>query len=150
VIDQFQAHAQPRLAHRAEHGGDFLTREHHGQDERLGDAHLTEHRPAGALMAIDEEGAQGELGRLHGRAGVVLVLAQEQEVGAQLIRGEGERIDAEMFGEFADVADVFLFGRRAVIFEFDKLLELCDGGIGSMNHKAARLPVSAETRSPPI
>ena len=111
MIDQLQARAQPRLAHRVEDGGDFLAREHHRQDEGFGDAHFLENRPAGALMAIDEEAAQGKLGRLHGTAGVVLVLAQEQEVRAQLILAERERIALEVFGEFAHVANVFLPGR---------------------------------------
>ena len=72
-------------------------------------------------------------------------LAQEQEVTAKLILGEGEGITAEMFGALADVADVFLFGGRAEVFEIDKLLKLCDGWIGSMNHRRARMP-SCEVR----
>ena len=31
-----------------------------------------------------------------------------------------------MFGRFADVADVLLFGRRPIIFELDEFLELRD------------------------
>ena len=50
-------------------------------------------------------------------------LAQKEEVLAELILGECERVAAEMLGALADVTDVFLFGRRPVIFEFDKLLE---------------------------
>ena len=53
----------------------------------------------------------------------MLFLAEEEEVLAQLILGESEGVAAEVFGALADVADVFLFGGRAVIFEFDKLLE---------------------------
>jgi hypothetical protein len=37
MIDQFQAHPQARLAHGVQHGGHFLAREHHGQNERLGE-----------------------------------------------------------------------------------------------------------------
>jgi hypothetical protein len=101
-----------------------------GRIKGIGDAHLAEHRPAGEAMAIDEEGAQGKLGRLHGRAGVVLLLAQEQKAAAELILGERERIAAEVRCEFAHAADVFLPGGRAMVLELDKLLELCDGGMG--------------------
>jgi hypothetical protein len=58
-----------------------------------------------------------------------------------LIFGEGQGIAAEMFGALAHVADVLLFGGRAEVFEIDKLLELCDGGIGSMSHRRARMPL---------
>src|SRR5206468_2957385 len=93
---------------------------------------------------IDEEGTQAELGRLHGRAGVVFDLAQEQEVTADLILGQGDWITAEMFGALAHVTDVLLFGGRPEVFEVDKLLELCDGGIGSMSHRRARMPSSED------
>ena len=106
-----------------QHGGDFLPGKHKGQDQRFGDADFGEDRPVRDAMAIDEEGAQAELGRLHGGTGVVLFLAEEEELLAQLILGESEGVAAEMFGALADVADVFLFGERPVIFEFDKLLE---------------------------
>jgi len=84
----------------------------------------------------------------------MLVLAQEQEVLAELVFAEREGIAAEMFGKFAHVTDVFLFSGRSEIFEFDKLLELCDGRIGSMNHRRARMPSRedkiARHLSPPI
>jgi hypothetical protein len=57
------------------------------------------------------------------------VLAQKQEVLAQLILGERGRIAAEMIRQAADIADVFLACGRLEVFEFDKLLELCDGRI---------------------
>ena len=83
----------------------------------------------------------------------MLLLAQEEEVLAQLILGERERIAAEMFGELAHVTDVFLFGGRAVIFEFDKLLELCDGGMGMMKsgcHRPARMPSREDKIARPL
>ena len=54
----------------------------------------------------------------------MLVLAQEQEVFPELILAESGRVALEVLGQLADIADVFLFGRCAVVFEFDKLLEL--------------------------
>ena len=53
---------------------------------------------------------------LHGRGVVMFVLAQEQEVLADLILGEDRRITLEVFGQFADVADVLLFGGWPIIF----------------------------------
>ena len=64
------------------------------------------------------------LAKLSGSEFAELVLAQEQEVLALLVFGERGRVALEMFGQLADIADVFLFGRCAVVFEFDKLLEL--------------------------
>ena len=54
----------------------------------------------------------------------MLVLAQEQEVFAELVLAERSRVTLEMLGELADIADVLLLGGRPVVFEFDKLLEL--------------------------
>ena len=70
---------------------------------------------AGELEAFAEEAAKGKLGHLHGAGGVVLVLAQEQEVLAELIFGERGRIALEVLGQFAHVADVFLFGGRSKV-----------------------------------
>ena len=51
------------------------------------------------------------------------MLAQEQEVLAQLVLGERGRVALKVFGQLADIADVLLFGGGSVVFEFDKLLE---------------------------
>ena len=133
MIDERHADAQSRLAHGQEHLLDILTRQHDGQLERLLNLQVLEHGPALDLVAIDEEGAQGIAGGLHGAVGVELDLAQEQEVLADLVLGEGERVALEMVGAAAHVADVFLAGGRAVIFEFDKLLEFCDGWVVDFN-----------------
>jgi hypothetical protein len=61
---------------------------------------------------------------------VMLVLAQKQEVLADLVFRERGRIALEMPGQFADVADVLLFGGGPVIFKLDELLELRDRGGG--------------------
>jgi hypothetical protein len=42
----------------------------------------------------------------------VLVLAQEQEVLANLVLGEGGRVALEMLGQFADIPDVLFLGRQ--------------------------------------
>lgn len=59
----------------------------------------------------------------------MLVLAEKEEVLPELIFGQGGRIALEMFGQFADVADVFFFGGRSEVFQLDKGLELFDRGI---------------------
>ena len=59
----------------------------------------------------------------------MLVLAQEQEVIAHLVLSQGGRVALDMHGQLAHVANLFLLGRRAVVFEFDKLLEFGDGGV---------------------
>ena len=71
-----------------------------------------------------------------------LVLAQEQEVRAQLILGQRGGIALEMLGEFTDVANVLLFGRSAEIFKLDVLFELSDRGIVNY-HRLGSMPVSA-------
>src|ERR1043166_554941 len=106
-----------------------------GQYLRWHDAHLLEDPPAGDLQAVAEEGAQGATGQLHGRAAELLLLAQEQKVGAQLILSEGGRIAVVMLAELAHVADVFVLGGLAIIFELDKVRELCDGRMDSMFHR---------------
>jgi hypothetical protein len=72
-----------------------------------------------------------------------LVLAQEQEVRAQLILGQRGGIALEMLGEFTDVANVLLFGRSAEIFKLDVLFELSVRRIVD-NHRLGRMPVSAD------
>src|SRR6185436_13682387 len=103
----------------------------------------------GDVEAVAEEGAQGAAGQLHRRAAELFLLAQEQEVGAELILGERGRVARVVLAELAHVADVFVLGGRAVIFELDKVRELCEGGMSWFKHKAASVPVDAGTRSPP-
>jgi hypothetical protein len=124
MVDQSQRGAEARFAHRAEQGLHFGAAQNDGQDFRFGDAHFLEHRPAADLDAIQVEGQQRVFGGLHGSGLVVLVLAQEQEVLAQLVLGKSGGVALEMLGELADITDVLLFGGWPVVFEFDKLLEL--------------------------
>ena len=129
MIHEAQAGAEAGLAHGLEQGLHLGPGQDHGQDLRFGDADFPKHGPAGDLEALHVEAPQRILGRLHGAALVVLVLAQEQEVLAHLVLGEGGRITLDVLGQLAHVAHVFFLGRLAVIFEFDKLLEFCDGGV---------------------
>ena len=75
--------------------------------------------------------------------------AQEQEVLADLISDEDRRITLEVFGQFADVPDVFFFGRRSIIFELDELLELCDGRV-VVFHRWERMPSREDKTAHPI
>ena len=106
---------------------------------------LWPNRPALDLDALQIEAEQRAFGRLHGRGLVMFVLAQEQEVLADLVLAERGRIALEMLGQFADVANVLLFGGRPIIFKLDQLLELCDRRIGVF-HRWERMP-SCEDRT---
>ena len=152
VIDEAQRGAIARLLHRSEQRGHLFARQYQRQGLRRRDAHLLEDRPAGDVEAVTEETAQGAPGELHGRAAELLLLAQEQEVSAQLILGQRGRVALVMLAQLAYVTDVFVLGGLAIIFELDKVRELCQGWIsrdGRVNHRAGSVPVSAVTRSPP-
>ncbi len=124
VVHETQAGAEARFAHRRQDSLDLRAGEDHGQNLRFGDAHLPEDGPAADLEALDKEAEQRVFGHLHGAAGVVLVLAQEQEGRAELVLGEGGRVALEVLGQFADIPDVLFLGRLAVIFKLDELLEI--------------------------
>ena len=109
---------------------------------RFGNAPLPEDGPAGDLEALDVEAEQCVFGHLHRAAGVVLVLAQEQKVLAELVLSEGGRIALEMLGQFAHIPDVLFLGRLPVIFKLDELLELSDRRIRSVFHRLGRVPLS--------
>ena len=72
------------------------------------------------------------------------MLAQEQEVLAQVVLGERGRIALEMLGQFADMPDVLFLGRLPVIFKLDELLELSDRRIRSVFHRPGRVPLSED------
>jgi len=76
----------------------------------------------------------------------VLVLAQEQEVLAELVLGERSRVALEVLGQLADIPDVLFLGRLPVIFKLDELLELSDRRIRSVFHKPGRVPLSEGNR----
>ena len=71
----------------------------------------------------------------------VLVLAQEEEVLADLIFAECGWIALKMLGQLAHITDVFLFSWLAIIFKLDELLELGDRWMGSMYHRRERMPL---------
>ena len=154
VVHEAQASAEARLAHGGQEAFHFRARQHDGQHLRLGHAHLPEDGPAGDLEALDVEAEQRVFSHLHRAAGVVLVLAQEQEVLPELVFREGGRIALEMLGQLADIPDVLFLGRLAVIFKLDELLEFGDRGIVNM-HKPGRMSLRegnfpANRRSQPM
>jgi len=108
----------------------------------LGDAQLAKDGPASDLEALDIEAEQSVFSHLHGAAGVMLVLAQEQEVLAQLIFGERGRVALKVLGEFANIPHVLFLGRLTVIFKLDELLEFGDRGIVRFMHRPGRVPSS--------
>ena len=67
------------------------------------------------------------------------MLAQEQEVLAQLVLGESGRVALEVLGQLADIPDVFLFRRLPVIFKLDVVFELSDRRIVD-NHSREGCP----------
>ena len=102
--DQAQTGLETHFPQRGQQGGDFLAGEDHGQGLVFDDADFFKDRPGLAeLEAVAEEATEGKLGDLHGAGGVTLVLAQEQEVLAELILGERGWIALEMLGQFAHV-----------------------------------------------
>ena len=72
----------------------------------------------------------------------MFVLAQKQEVLAQLIFGEGGRVALEMFGQFSDIPDILFLSRLTEIFKLDVLLELSDRRIRSVFHRLGSMPLS--------
>ena len=70
----------------------------------------------------------------------MLVLAQEQEVLAELVFGEGGRVALKMLGQLADIPDVLFLGRLTVIFKLDEFLEFGDRGIVCFMHRPGRVP----------
>src|SRR5208283_1906103 len=141
VVHEPEAGAEARFAHRAQNGLHLRARQDYGQDFRLGDANFFEDRPAGDLDTIQVEAQQSVLGRLHGTGLIVLVLAQKQKVLANLVLRQSGRVTLEMLGQFANISHVLFFGRRAIIFKLDKLLELSDGRIVKF-HMPGRMPLS--------
>ena len=127
VIDQAQHRAITRQLHGFEQRGDLFAREHQRQRLWRGDAQFAKHRPAFDAEAVLEKRPQGALGHLHGRGPELPHLPQFEIIGAHLVLGQRGRVAPVMVAEPADVADVFLLGGTAKIFELDKRGELCDG-----------------------
>jgi hypothetical protein len=68
----------------------------------------------------------------------MFMLAQEQEILAKLVFGQCGGIALEMFGQFADISHILFFGRLAIIFKLDEVLELSDRGVVYM-HRPGRM-----------
>ncbi len=70
------------------------------------------------------------------------MLAQEDEVLAQLVLGQGGRVALEVFSQLANIAHILFFGRLAEIFKLDVLLEFSDRRIVYL-HRPGRMPACA-------
>ena len=121
-----------------------------GEDQRQGrappDDQFGKDLPVAAQMFAKEELKRG-LADGHGRAGEVLVLAQEQEVLAQLIFRQRGRVALEMIGQAADITHIFLAGGRLEVFEFDKFAELLYRRVINL-HRGQRMSSSTHEPKP--
>ena len=104
VIHEAQGGAKAGLDDGLEEGLDFSAGQDGGQDLGFGDADFLEHGPTLDLDAVQKEGQEGILGGLHRGGLVVLVLAQKENVLADLVFGEDGRIALEMLGQLTDLA----------------------------------------------
>jgi len=77
---------------------DLAARQREGQHLWFGNPHFFEQRPAGDLDAIQVEAQQRVFGHLHRAAGVMFVLAQEEEILPDLVLGERGRVARKVFG----------------------------------------------------
>jgi hypothetical protein len=140
VVHQAQAGTEARFAHGGQNALDLSTGQDDGQHLGLSNAQLAKDGPASDLEALDKKAEQRIFGHLHGAAGVTFVLAQEQEVLAQLVFGERGRVALKVLSELTDIPDVLFLGRLTVIFKLDVLLEFGDRGIVCFMHKPGRMP----------
>lgn len=115
-----------------------------------GDADVGEDGPVGAeAVAVAGEAAERAACELQGEGAVAFLPAAEQEVGAELILGEGNGVSGVGLDQLAHVVDVFVLGGLAVVFELDKSGELCEGRERLSDLRVASVPPDAGTRSPP-
>lgn len=138
MIHEREDGAKTRFSNGLEQTLNFGAREHDGQHFRFSDADFPEDGPILDLDALEIKAEQRILGGLHGRGLVMLVLAEEQKILAQLVLCQGRRITLKMFSQFADVTDVFLFGGGPIIFKLDELLEPGDRRV--VDFHPGRLP----------
>src|SRR5690606_25876680 len=103
------------------------------------DDQFGKHFPIRVAEMVAEEELKGRLADGHGRAGELLLLTQEQEIRTKLVFGKRGRVAVEMIGQSADVTDIFLFGGRFEIFEFDKLAKT-DKRRSVNIHRRERMP----------
>lgn len=70
---------------------------------------------------IMKEDAESDLGLVHGGRLVILLLAEEDEVVADLSLGKRARIGMEVLAEHTNVRNVGIDGARSVVTKLDKL-----------------------------
>ena len=144
LIDQPQTRRKARLAQAAQHARHLVAAQHKRQRLRAANLDFGKHRPVVAVQTLAEKAAQTGPRQIHRAAAVMLVLAQEQEVLAQLVLGERGRVTLKVLGQLDEVADVFLLGLGPVVFEFDNRLELLDTWIREeWFHSGGRMPARA-------
>jgi len=125
VIDQPQDGAKPVAAHAAQQPGHFLARQHRRQRLVPADFELLPELPAGAgLQVIAVECAQGGQGDGDRAAGIVALVAQEEEEVADLLFAEQGGIGVVAAPEEGAVAEVGFAGPGTQIAELDILPEL--------------------------
>ena len=113
-VDGAEGHPADGVLDGGEQRAHFRGAEHGGQHARLVDAKQLEHRPV-ATEGMGAEEAQGADGDVDARWRLLLLLAQEQEVGAHVLLGQLGRlgfrpVEKEPGGEL-----VAALGARAVV-----------------------------------
>lgn len=117
---------KPWLSDRAKQELNFALSENDRKLLALFDDDLVKDRPRGSdLEMIAIEGAQGNLGLIHGARLVLLVLAKEDEVVAGLIFRKDFWIRIEVPTNQSNVRNVRVLGALPQITELDEVTERC-------------------------
>ena len=113
---------ETRLGKLREKESDIVFGEDGGESLTVPDLDVTKDAPLrGDAKMIVEEDPQGDLGLIHGGGLVVLLLAEEDEVVADLRLGKGAWIGVEVFAEHTNVRDIGIDGTGSVVTKLDKL-----------------------------
>lgn len=105
----------------------FLRRDDDGESLAVLDFKIAKDLPDGIELEVFViEGAQGNPGLIHGAGGVVLLLAKEEEIGADLIGRDLVGIRVEMLGEESEVRDVAIDCSWSLVHELDKVAEVIE------------------------
>ena len=110
-VDGGEGHAPHGVAHGAEHGAHLLRAEDDGEHARLVDTKDVEDAPV-TLHGVDEEEAKRVKGDVDGRGRELLVLSQVEEVGADIVVGDGLRLARRAVHELSHREGVGLLGPR--------------------------------------
>jgi hypothetical protein len=106
----------------SEEVADLVFGEDGGKGLAVLDLDVTKDAPLwGDTQVIMIEDTQSDLGLIHGRRPVVLLLAEEDKVIADLILRKRGRISVEMLGKHANVRDIGSDCARGIVSKLDKL-----------------------------